>query len=62
MVELNEKNQPEIITEWIPISITDHDQIMSGATPETYMGEEEQEVITNIVETILVENNQKHEA
>ena len=61
MVELNEKNQPEIITEWIPISITDHDQIMSGATPETYMGEEEQEV-TNIVETILVENNQKHEA
>ena len=60
MVELNEKNQPEIITEWIPISITDHDQIMSGATPETYMGEEQE--VTNIVETILVENNQKHEA
>ena len=33
---------------------------MSGATPEMYMSEEQG--VTNIVETILVENNQKHEA
>ena len=33
---------------------------MSGATPEMYVSEEQE--VTNIVETILVENNQKHEA
>ena len=60
MMELNDKNQPEIITEWIPISITEHEQVVSGATPEMLVSGEQD--TPNIVETIIVENPQKHEA
>ena len=54
MVELNEKNQPEIITEWIPISITDPDQIMSVAKPDIYMSGQQDAI--NIAD-ILVEKD-----